>query len=1065
MNKCNPKKDVIITLKASTKLIITDFMKKFPDISLRLEEDYHSMKDDIVPRSHKEHPKVVDDDDDKEEKKEETNSDEMGNKNIAQELTNIVSLSTATTSNDLHKTRCISQASSRGRRAPYNSASRFAEEDTRAVPPVFWLVILHQSLFKLGLDVVNKQKPHSFEKAVAPVDAENWISHMEKIFDVMDCNDAFKTRLAVYKFEGDALAWWKALISRPKEEKCGSLLDLGTYKELASENSTEYMQRFLRLAGFLGQAAGTAEEQAKNFRWGLHKSILDHVPLYTLRMLCSDADAAHPLGNPSTTLVTTTGILVLDATKGTEPQIPPTHTNYGYPAVQGNTLRPWGQLHSDCKKNMGASRPGHADKKPRRIRPCLCTYSDQAAILQRSRKLKEEERGERVRRRELERQGEGNRERREGGRDSRVGVRASEDERNGLIIFIIVGGNGSSLLYFFVCPLLSNCLDARFYSARSVTPWSAPFLLVKKKERQHEIITKEETRRATSALCYRILRQETLYAKFSKWQFWFEKGGISGVTLYSRKNLLMDPAKSEKRAFEEHKQTFFLSYSVLFHLFSGEFLIYSDALRRVLVCVLHATWGNKHPVNKLVADAYEQEVGMVAGIKWTEEIIRDLEHQDSSEGGRRKFWQLKQNMIMQTRSFALITMAFYGRGFDKEVSAFSRNNLRWSGKKRDVATFVQSGLTVSSDRAKIEIHVFIHVTIPWKGLQKAWGTRLKFSTAFHPETDGQSERTIQTLEDMLRSCALEWAGNWDDYICLVEFAYNNSWHASIKCAPFEMLYGRKCRAPICWDQVGERILEGPEMIEVTNEKVAVAREKLKEAQTRQKSYADRHRRALEFQPGEHVFLKVSPTRGVRRFGIKGKLSPRIIGRFEILDRVERIIPITYSDINPSLIVNASAVFLFSSYTAAGLGRYILREIVPQLAERATNDLIESNLKPIVADTIIQERDAFQAEHDAPPEGEKRVKRHKTSKSSKFVSGSSSKQSAKDSTTYVSKQQHQQQEWDAWEEETVIDKDEVIPEDETPELITEFHNVDKCVPTIFDRARMEATLNDMLNNQF
>ncbi|GJT71899.1 putative nucleotidyltransferase, ribonuclease H [Tanacetum coccineum] len=87
---------------------------------------------------------------------------------------------------------------------------------------------------------------------------------------------------------------------------------------------------------------------------------------------------------------------------------------------------------------------------------------------------------------------------------------------------------------------------------------------------------------------------------------------------------------------------------------------------------------------------------------------------------------------------------------------------------------------------------------------------------------------------------------------------------------------------------GERILEGPEMIEVTNEKVAVAREKLKEAQTRQKSYADRHRRALEFQPGEHVFLKVSPTRGVRRFGIKGKLSPRFIGPFEILDRVGEV---------------------------------------------------------------------------------------------------------------------------------------------------------------------------------
>nr|GFD49617.1 putative nucleotidyltransferase, ribonuclease H [Tanacetum cinerariifolium] len=107
------------------------------------------------------------------------------------------------------------------------------------------------------------------------------------------------------------------------------------------------------------------------------------------------------------------------------------------------------------------------------------------------------------------------------------------------------------------------------------------------------------------------------------------------------------------------------------------------------------------------------------------------------------------------------------------------------------------------------------------------------------------------------------------------FAYNNSWHASIKCAPFKMLYGRKCRVPICWDQVGERVIEGPEMIEVTNAKVA-------------ESYADKHRRALEFQPGDHVFLKVSPARGVRRFGIKGKLSRRFIGPFEILDRVGEV---------------------------------------------------------------------------------------------------------------------------------------------------------------------------------
>nr|GEY88513.1 putative nucleotidyltransferase, ribonuclease H [Tanacetum cinerariifolium] len=90
------------------------------------------------------------------------------------------------------------------------------------------------------------------------------------------------------------------------------------------------------------------------------------------------------------------------------------------------------------------------------------------------------------------------------------------------------------------------------------------------------------------------------------------------------------------------------------------------------------------------------------------------------------------------------------------------------------------------------------------------------------------------------------------------------------------------------DQVGERVIEGPEMIEVTNGKVAVAKEKLKEARTRQKSYANKHRREFEFQPGDHVFLKVSPARGVRRFGIKGKISPRFIGPFEILDRVGEV---------------------------------------------------------------------------------------------------------------------------------------------------------------------------------
>ena len=118
----------------------------------------------------------------------------------------------------------------------------------------------------------------------------------------------------------------------------------------------------------------------------------------------------------------------------------------------------------------------------------------------------------------------------------------------------------------------------------------------------------------------------------------------------------------------------------------------------------------------------------------------------------------------------------------------------------------------------------------WSKLQKALGTTLHFSTAFHPQTDGQSERTIQTLEDRLRACVLDFEGGWAKYLPLVEFTYNNSYQASIGMAPYEALYGRKCRTPICWDEVGERMISNEELIKVTTEKIQIIRERLKVAQ-------------------------------------------------------------------------------------------------------------------------------------------------------------------------------------------------------------------------------------------
>ena len=141
------------------------------------------------------------------------------------------------------------------------------------------------------------------------------------------------------------------------------------------------------------------------------------------------------------------------------------------------------------------------------------------------------------------------------------------------------------------------------------------------------------------------------------------------------------------------------------------------------------------------------------------------------------------------------------------------------------------------------------------------------------------------LEDMQRACVLDHKGSREEHLPLVEFAYNNSYQASIQMAPYEALYGRPCRSPLCWIEVGESSITGPGLIRDTFEKVSLLRQRLLTDQSRQKSYADVRRRPLEFEVGDHVFLRVMPKRGVVRLGKRGKLSPRFIGPFEILERV------------------------------------------------------------------------------------------------------------------------------------------------------------------------------------
>ena len=187
--------------------------------------------------------------------------------------------------------------------------------------------------------------------------------------------------------------------------------------------------------------------------------------------------------------------------------------------------------------------------------------------------------------------------------------------------------------------------------------------------------------------------------------------------------------------------------------------------------------------------------------------------------------------------------------------------------------------TIISDRDTLFTSRF------WESFQEAMGTQLSLSTSYHPRSDGQTEIVNKILEDLLRACVLDFGGYWEDHIHLAEFTYNNSYQSTIGMAPFEALYGRPCMSPACWMDVGEGVLLGPDHVKETSNMIELIRHRMKTAQSRQKSYADRRRKPVEFEVGEHVFLKVSPMKKVFRFGKSGKLTPRFIGPYEIIQRI------------------------------------------------------------------------------------------------------------------------------------------------------------------------------------
>ncbi|GKB07164.1 retrotransposon protein, putative, ty3-gypsy subclass [Tanacetum coccineum] len=580
-----------------------------------------------------------------------------------------------------------------------------------------------------------KQKPQTFSSASTPVEAENWITHIEKIFEVLGCDDQFKAR----------------------KEKCEREYKL--IVNIPEETSTDFI-RILRLKRFLGaKAVAYCSRNLEIFRDRSRNKKQARWDRDSQRIRSKDTPS-----QGSNQRAYDQGI-VTDRKSG----------RYGNTRHVGIT-------------EGGLNRITVRNKYPLpRIDDLLINYS-------------------------------------------------SKDFSQRMILRSSIISYGEKEQTSLKQPFAHSRYGHYEFLVMSFGLTNAPAVFMD--------------------LMNRVFHDGNLGPIVSDDDFYVILAKVEAITKWPRPTTVTEDKKfvwneEREKSFEELKRRLVSSPVLTLPSGTGGYQIYSDASKKGLGCVL-------------------MQHGYIASLKIEPNLILRIKKAQKEDG---KLWSMVQNMKKgKQEEFWHVDLRQHSSPFSIHPGSTKmykdlKQNFWWNGMKHDVARFVAKCLTCQ--QVKIEHQrasgLLQPLDIPtwkwdqismdfgprftsrfWKGLQNAWGTRLKFSTAFHPQTDGQTERTIQTLEDMLRSCALEWTGNWDEYLCLVEFAYNNSWHASIKGAPFELLYGRKCRAPICWNEVEERVIEGPELVEV------------------------------------------SPCRGVRRFGLKGKLSPRFIGPFEILDRVGEV---------------------------------------------------------------------------------------------------------------------------------------------------------------------------------
>nr|GEW06031.1 putative reverse transcriptase domain-containing protein [Tanacetum cinerariifolium] len=326
-------------------------------------------------------------------------------------------------------------------------------------------------------------------------------------------------------------------------------------------------------------------------------------------------------------------------------------------------------------------------------------------------------------------------------------------------------------------------------------------------------------------LILELLKKEELYAKFSKCEFWIPKNikneDVEGMLIENSK----DPEKLRMEKLEPYVD------GTLCLNGRSWFPCYGD-LRTV---IMHKSYESKYSIHSGSDKMYQD---MKKLYWWPNIKANSAAYLPKSSQGYDTIWVIVDRLTKFT--------IFVPMRETDPIKKLARMYLK------EVVTRHGIHVSIICDRDPRFASNF------WISLQKALGTSLDMSIAYHPQTDGQSKRTIQTLKDMLRACVIDFGKVWDNHLSLVEFSYNNSYHPSIKAAPFEALYGRKCRSPVCWAKVREVQLLGPEIVQETTDKIIQIKQRIQAARDRKKCYADLKCKPMEFQVGDRVMLKVLP---------------------------------------------------------------------------------------------------------------------------------------------------------------------------------------------------------------